>query len=56
MEIITVGLTGNSGGKMKKLCSYLLNVPATDTARIQEIHLLIGHIICEHIESNIFPK
>jgi len=54
--MITVGLTGESGGKMKELCDYLLNVPSQDTPRIQEIHILMGHIICEHVEANIFPK
>ncbi len=54
--MITIGLTGESGGKMKELCDYLLNVPSQDTPRIQEIHILMGHIICEHVEANIFPK
>jgi len=54
--MITIGLTGESGGKMKDLSDYLLNVPSQDTPRIQEIHILMGHIICEHVEANIFPK
>lgn len=52
--ITTVGLTGRSGGKMKTNADYLINVPSTDTPRIQESHILIGHIICELIESKIF--
>lgn len=52
----TVGMTGETGGKMKDYCCYLINVPSTDTPRIQEAHILIGHIICELIEKNIFPK
>lgn len=54
--MITVGLTGEGGGEMKKNCKYLLNVPSSDTPRIQESHILIGHIICEIVESTIFPK
>jgi len=48
--MITVGMTGASGGKMKSLCKYLLNVPSNDTPRIQEAHILIGHVICEVVE------
>jgi D-sedoheptulose 7-phosphate isomerase len=51
-----VGMTGESGGKMKNLCDFLLNVPSSDTPRIQEAHILLGHILCEHIENNLFPK
>ncbi|MCD6570648.1 MAG: D-sedoheptulose 7-phosphate isomerase [Deltaproteobacteria bacterium] len=50
MGITTVGMTGSSGGKMKALVDYLIPVPSTDTPRIQEAHILIGHIICEIIE------
>jgi len=53
--MITAGLTGESGGEMKNLCSYLLNVPGTDTPRVQEAHILLGHILCEIVESTIFP-
>jgi D-sedoheptulose 7-phosphate isomerase len=50
----TVGLTGASGGKMKETSDYLFNVPSNDTPRIQESHILIGHIICELVEAQIF--
>jgi D-sedoheptulose 7-phosphate isomerase len=53
--MITVGMTGETGGKMKERCQYLLNVPSTDTPRIQECHILMGHIVCEIVESNLFP-
>jgi len=53
--MITVGMTGESGGKMKDMCTYLLNVPSHDTPRIQEAHILLGHIICEIVESTLFP-
>ena len=53
-KVITVGFTGASGGKMKDACDYLINVPSSDTPRIQESHILIGHIICELVEAKIF--
>lgn len=56
MGIITIGFTGETGGQMKFLCDYLINVPSTDTPRIQESHIMIGHILCEIVESNLFPK
>ncbi len=52
--LITVGFTGDSGGKMKLLCDYLLNVPSSDTPRIQESHIMIGHIICQFVEERYF--
>ena len=55
LKMITVGLTGESGGKMTGLCKYLIKVPSTDTPRIQEAHILIGHIICEIVEKKMFP-
>lgn len=54
MGVITVGLTGAGGGKMNDLSDYLFNVPSSDTPRIQESHILIGHIICELVEAQIF--
>ena len=52
----TIGMTGETGGKMKGRCDILLNVPSKITPRIQEAHIMIGHIICEIIEATIFPK
>lgn len=52
--IVTVGFTGAGGGKMKDLSDHLLNVPSTVTPRIQESHILLGHIICELTEAAIF--
>ena len=49
-------MTGATGGKMKEVSDLLLNVPSTDTPRIQESHIMIGHIICELVESALFPK
>jgi len=57
-EMITIGFTGFTGGRMKEISDYLLNVPSTDTPRIQESHILVGHIICQLVEEKIFgsPK
>ncbi len=52
--MITVGMTGETGGKMKDICKYLINVPSKDTPRIQESHIMIGHIICEIVEKELF--
>lgn len=52
--MITVGFTGSTGGKMKDLSDFLLNVPSTDTPRIQESHILLGHIICQLVEEKYF--
>jgi D-sedoheptulose 7-phosphate isomerase len=54
MGIITIGFTGATGGKMKECSNYLFNVPSTTTPRIQECHILIGHIICELVEEKVF--
>jgi D-sedoheptulose 7-phosphate isomerase len=50
-----VAMTGQTGGKMASLCDILLNVPSNDTPRIQEVHILLGHIICELVEAELFP-
>ncbi len=52
----TVALTGESGGKMKDVAKLLINVPSSDTPRIQECHMMIGHTICEIVEECLFPK
>jgi len=54
--IITVGFTGLSGGTMKSLSDYLINIPTTDTPRIQESHIMIGHIICQLVEEKYFSS
>jgi len=54
--IITVGLTGEKGGKMAEYCDYCIKVPSNETPRIQEAHILIGHIICAVVEEAIFGK
>jgi D-sedoheptulose 7-phosphate isomerase len=54
-DMTTVGMTGASGGKMRELSDYLINVPSIDTPRIQESHIMIGHILCQIVESELFP-
>lgn len=56
LGVITVAMTGATGGEMKSMADYLLNVPSNDTPRIQESHIMIGHIICEIVEATIFPR
>ena len=52
--MITIGFTGETGGAMKPLSDHLLNVPSKDTPRIQESHILLGHIICQLVEEKYF--
>jgi D-sedoheptulose 7-phosphate isomerase len=52
--MITVGFTGESGGKLKELSDHLFNVPSTVTPRIQESHIMLGHIICQLVEERYF--
>ncbi|MDB9932143.1 D-sedoheptulose 7-phosphate isomerase [Flavobacteriales bacterium] len=54
--MITVGLTGETGGEMKALCDFIIPIPSTDTPRIQECHITVGHIICELVEEALFTK
>ena len=50
----TVAFTGESGGKMNSIAHHLINVPSNDTPRIQECHIMIGHIVCQQVEENLF--
>ena len=52
--ITTIGFTGAGGGAMKSLSDHLINIPSKDTPRIQESHILVGHIICQLVEENYF--
>ena len=52
--VTTIAMTGATGGKMKNLADLLINIPSTDTPRIQEAHITVGHILCERVEDNIF--
>lgn len=53
-KLFTIGFTGRSGGKLKEIADICLQVPSDDTPRIQEIHIMLGHIICEIIEKDLF--
>ena len=52
--VITIGFTGVSGGAMRSLSDYLINVPSSDTPRIQECHILLGHLMCQFVEEKFF--
>ncbi len=56
LGITTIGLTGMTGGLLKATSDILINVPSTDTPRIQESHILAGHIICQLVEEQLFPN
>ena len=55
-EMKIISFTGESGGKMKALSDVLLNVPSEVTPRIQEAHIMLGHIVCELVEDALFSK
>jgi D-sedoheptulose 7-phosphate isomerase len=53
-SMTVIGMTGEQGGKMRDKCDILLNVPSSDTPRIQESHILVGHIVCQITEAVLF--
>lgn len=56
MKIISVGFTGEKSAKMEKFCDYCFAVPSENTPRVQEAHIMLGHILCDLIESSLFKK
>jgi D-sedoheptulose 7-phosphate isomerase len=54
LGLYCIAMTGASGGQMAELAGLLINIPSNDTPRIQEAHILIGHIICEMVETELF--
>ena len=56
LGLVTAAFTGETGGEMKHLAKYLINIPSIDTPRIQECHMILGHTICELVELKLFPK
>ena len=56
LGMLTVGFTGQTGGQLKEKCTLLLNIPSNDTPRIQEVHIMLGHIICELVEEKLFKE
>jgi len=55
-QMRTIGFTGKKGGRLAGLTDICINVPSDNVARIQEAHILIGHILCEEVEKALFPK
>jgi D-sedoheptulose 7-phosphate isomerase len=55
-KLFTVGFTGKDGGKINNIVDVCINIPSDDTPRIQEGHIMVGHIICEIIEKELFKK
>ena len=53
-EVITIGFSGNDGGKMKDICDICFVVPHMNTALIQEVHSILGHEICSSVEKSLF--
>ena len=56
LGIVVIGFTGENGGELAEISDHCLKVPSNDTPRIQECHILFGHIICEIIEEQLFGK
>lgn len=56
MDIKTIGFTGEKVGKMDELCDIMVKIPSVDTPRVQEGHILAGHILCELVEREMFPN
>ena len=54
LGILSVGMTGAMGGKIKDLCQHNIIIPSSNTARVQEAHILVGHIFCQIIEEQLF--
>ncbi len=52
--LTVVGMTGKGGGKLAALTDLLINVPSNDTPRIQELHMLVGHALCQYVEMELF--
>ena len=56
MKCKTIGLSGNDGGRLEAICDHNIIIPSNTTARIQETHILIGHIFCQIIEDSILDR
>ena len=54
LDMLSVGMSGATGGKIKELCQHNIIIPSSNTARIQEAHIIVGHIFCQIIEEKIF--
>ena len=54
--MVSIGLTGRRGGQLKALADYCICVPSDDTPRVQEAHIMIGHLLAEMVELELFGK
>ncbi len=54
--MVTIGLTGRDGGDVAKIADHALNVSSTSTPRIQEVHITVGHVICEMVDFKLFQR
>ena len=54
LDMLSVGMSGAMGGKIKDLCQHNIIIPSSNTARVQEAHILVGHIFCQIIEEKLF--
>lgn len=54
LDMLSVGMSGGKGGKIKELCQHNIIIPSSNTARIQEAHIIVGHIFCQIIEEKLF--
>jgi D-sedoheptulose 7-phosphate isomerase len=54
LDMLSVGMSGDKGGKIKELCQHNIIIPSSNTARIQEAHIIVGHIFCQIIEEKLF--
>jgi D-sedoheptulose 7-phosphate isomerase len=54
LDMLSVGMSGGKGGKIKDLCQHNIIIPSSNTARIQEAHIIVGHIFCQIIEDKLF--
>jgi D-sedoheptulose 7-phosphate isomerase len=54
LDMLSVGMSGATGGKIKELCQHNIIIPSSNTARIQEAHIIVGHIFCQIIEEKLF--
>lgn len=54
--MVTIGLTGRDGGDVAKIVDHALNVSSTSTPRIQEVHITVGHVICEMVDFKLFQR
>jgi D-sedoheptulose 7-phosphate isomerase len=55
-KVSIIAMTGEGGGKMASECDILIDVPSNDTPRIQESHIMLGHIICQKVEEDLFKN